>query len=175
MRLRLSFWAPSLFVALGGCILTAPPAGAAEEGDRLKVGVQPDGRIVVPTNQVLEPAGMQVTFPGRPVDLAFADDGKLLVVKNARDLVLIDVMTGRIRQTASIPRQRTKPPGFSVVGLLCFGHSIYVSDAENHLRVFHRQENGEYLYVENRELTRPAVKGAVHPAGIARLHSGELL
>src|SRR5262249_54340701 len=42
----------------------------AEEYDLLKVGVQPDGRIVVPTNQVLHPAGKQIVFPGRPVDLA---------------------------------------------------------------------------------------------------------
>src|SRR5438552_19213425 len=84
--------------------------------DSIRVGVQPDGRIVVPTNQVLEPAGTQITFPGRPVDLALAADGKLLVGKNSKDLVLIDPVTGRLRQTVSIPRQRTKPPGFSVVG-----------------------------------------------------------
>jgi YVTN family beta-propeller protein len=148
---------------------------SADEPQQFHVGIQPDGRIVVPTNQVLEPAGKQVTFPGRPVDLALAEDGKLLVVKNARDLVLIDTMTGRIRQTASIPRKRNKPPGFSVVGLLCSGDSIYVGDAENQVRVFRRQENGEYLYVDKWELTKPAVGGAVHPAGIARLPSGELL
>src|SRR5262249_44991478 len=31
----------------------------ADEYDNLKVGVQPDGRIVVPTNQILKPAGVQ--------------------------------------------------------------------------------------------------------------------
>src|SRR5438128_11436804 len=108
----------------------------ADEREQFHVGVQPDGRIVVPTNQVLDPAGTQITFPGRPVDLALADDGKLLVVKNSKDLVLIDPVTGRLRQTVSIPRQRTKPPGFSVVGLLISGGSIYTSDAENHVRVF---------------------------------------
>jgi len=51
----------------------------ADEHDRLKVGEQPDSRIVVPTNQILEPAGTQAVFPGRPVDLAFADGGKTLV------------------------------------------------------------------------------------------------
>src|SRR5439155_2956301 len=42
-----------------------PPAAPADERDRLTVGLQPDGRIVVPTNQILRPAGRQVTFPGR--------------------------------------------------------------------------------------------------------------
>jgi len=50
----------------------------AGERDQFHVGLQPDGRVVVPTNQILEPAGTQVTFPGRPVDLALSEDGKLL-------------------------------------------------------------------------------------------------
>src|SRR6266852_9576616 len=65
----------------------------ADENEQPHVGVQPDGRIVVPTNQVLEPAGTQVTFPGRPVDLALSDDGKLLIVKNIKGLVLVDPVT----------------------------------------------------------------------------------
>src|SRR5438094_2924233 len=123
------------FLAVGAAF----QAALASDQEQFHVGVQPDGRIVVPTNQVLDPAGTQVTFPGRPVDLALAEDGKLLVVKNSKDLVLIDTMTGRIRQTASIPRQRTKPPGFSVVGLVCSGDSIYVTDAENQVRIFRRR------------------------------------
>ena len=92
----------------------------AADVDTLKVGVQPDGRIVVPTNQILKPAGKQVTFPGRPVDLAFADDGKTLVVKNMRDLVFIDRATGKIKQTLP-PSRPSGEVGFSVVGLLVAG------------------------------------------------------
>src|SRR5262245_913373 len=76
---------------------------AADERDKLKVGVQPDGRIVVPTNQILRPAGRQVTFPGRPVDLILIDDGQTLVAKNMRDLVFIDVATGAVKQTLALP------------------------------------------------------------------------
>ena len=72
-------------------VLFCALAAAADDIDQLKVGVQPDGRIVVPTNQILRPAGQQVTFPGRPVDLALAEDGAVLVVKNMRDLVFIDL------------------------------------------------------------------------------------
>ena len=79
------------------------PIGSADERDRLKVGLQPDGRIVVPTNQILQPAGTQVTFPGRPVDLLAIEQGRLLVAKNMRDLVFIDPATGKVVQTLALP------------------------------------------------------------------------
>ena len=43
---------------------------AQDSSKNIKVGPQPDGSILVPTNQLLRPAGFQVTFPGRPVDIA---------------------------------------------------------------------------------------------------------
>ena len=75
----------------------------ADERDRLKIGVQPDGRILVPTNQILQPAGKQVTFPGRPVDLLLIEGDKTLVAKNMRNVVFIDVATGAIKQTLALP------------------------------------------------------------------------
>src|SRR5438046_2853739 len=92
------------------CLLTAlaaalfvPLTHSADEQDTLTVGEQPDGRIVGPTNQVLKPAGRQITFPGRPVDLALAEDGKVLVVKSNRSLEFIDLATGKVKQTLTLP------------------------------------------------------------------------
>src|SRR5687768_1996179 len=90
-------------------------AASAQEVDSLKVGVQPDGRIVVPTNQVLQPAGTQVAFPGRPVDLLAIEDGRTLVVKNMSDLVFLDLAGGTVRQTLVMPTIRGARPGFSAV------------------------------------------------------------
>src|SRR5438874_12066927 len=78
-------------------------ADAGDDRDTLKVGVQPDGRIVVPTNQVLKPAGTQIPFPGRPVDLALCDDGRTVVAKNIKSLVFIDVDTAKVKQTLELP------------------------------------------------------------------------
>ena len=101
----------------------------AQEYDRLKVGVQSDGRIVVPTNQILNPAGKQIAFPGRPVDLAFAEGGKTVVVKNLRDLVFLDAATGEIKQSLVLPRYKDRSrSGFSVVGLVVVGDRIYASE-----------------------------------------------
>src|SRR4051794_7409075 len=95
---------------------------AADERDKLKVGLQPDGRIVVPTNQILRPAGTQVTFAGRPVDLLLIEGGRLLVAKNMRDLVFIDPATGAIRQTLALPAgAKGLARAFSAVGLVAAG------------------------------------------------------
>src|SRR5256885_16194552 len=101
-----------------------PFAAVADERDRLKVGLQPDGRIVVPTNQILQPAGKQVTFPSRPVDLLLIEDGKTLVAKNMKDLVFIDAATGAVQQTLPMSAHKKLTGGFSAVGLIAVGDRI---------------------------------------------------
>ncbi len=44
--------------------------GEISKSNTSVVGPQPDGSILVPTNQLLRPAGFQIQFQGRPVDLA---------------------------------------------------------------------------------------------------------
>src|SRR5262245_23373841 len=137
----------SLFIGM----LTGVAQPRADGSDNVKIGRQPDGSIVVPTNQVLTPAGTQVLFQGRPVDLAVTEGGKTLIAKNMRNLVFIDIATARIKQTLelhagdspepvfNIKNLVTKPigpngkphsgypAGFSVVGILANGNRVYVS------------------------------------------------
>jgi len=172
---------PSLgFFVLCSCWLgpALPSSQDTDEIDQLKVGVQPDGRIVVPTNQILKPAGTQITFPGRPVDLAFAEEGKLLVVKNMRDLVFIDLAAGKVKQTLALPKPKKKddPKGsFGVVGLLVEGERVYVTDAQEHLWSAERKPNGSYQWGTSIVLEKPKVEGPADPAGIARVSAEELL
>src|SRR4051795_6504281 len=93
-------------------------AARPDDRDRLQVGVQPDGRIVVPTNQILQPAGKQVTFPGRPVDLLLIEDGKTLVAKNMKNLVFIDAASGAVKQTLALSTAKGLSGSFSAVGLV---------------------------------------------------------
>lgn len=147
----------------------------ADERDALNVGLQPDGRIVVPTNQILDPAGKQVTFPGRPVDLILIDNGNTLAVKSMKDLVFIDVKTARVKQTlttgakpikeATTPKE-AKGSGFSVVGLVAIKDKILASDVTN-LRIAQKQANGQYAWSGAIGLQSPSVGGSAHPAGIA--------
>ena len=153
---------PSVRLLLAAGALVLPPHGLhADQQERLQVGLQPDGRVVVPTNQILQPAGVQVLFPGRPVDLALLDGGRTLVVKNLKNLVFIDVATGRVRQTLA------SPVGFSVVGVLAHARQVYVTDVKDHLRVATRNADGLYEWKDPVELDKPRAGGSVHPAGIA--------
>jgi YVTN family beta-propeller protein len=161
---------PRRLLLLAACSCLPPLPARAGGPERFFVGVQPDGRIVVPTNQVLRPAGRQVTFPGRPVDLALADGGKTLVVKNMRDLVFVDVASGKVTQKLALPAKA----GFSVVGLLVDGDRVYASDAQRSVRVARRGRDGKYRWLEPIPTRAPKVGGASHPAGMAFGAKGEL-
>jgi YVTN family beta-propeller protein len=162
---------------LAGLVLVvAMPFGtAADERDRLKVGLQPDGRIVVPTNQILKPAGTQVTFPGRPVDLLLIEDGKTLVAKNMRDLVFIDPATGKVKQTLALPAATEGlSAAFSAVGLLAAGDRVFATDSQSGVRVARRKADGSYGWEGAFVLPAPAVGGAAYPTGIAMQDEGHL-
>src|SRR5262249_42778933 len=92
----------TFLVAVVAAAVAVLPTRSADDRDTLTVGEQPDGRIVVPTNQVLRPAGRQIAFPGRPVDLAFAEDNKVLVVKCDRSLHFIDLAAGKVKETLTL-------------------------------------------------------------------------
>src|SRR5262249_18716544 len=144
-----------LLLLITSVVLLTWSALRADDQDELKVGVQPDGRILVPTNQVLKPAGTQVTFPGRPVDLAFADDGKTLVAKSMKELVFIDAAEGKVKQKLVVPLVGGTRPGFSVVGLVVQGDEVLVTDARNHLHIAKRKADGEYEWTAKVEILAP--------------------
>jgi YVTN family beta-propeller protein len=165
-----------LVLGVAGCLFTYAALG--DDVERLAVGVQKDGRIVVPTNQVLSPAGKQVTFPGRPVDLALIEAGRVLVIKNMHDLVFLDTATGQIKQTLAVPREgerRRNIPGFSVVGLLLREDRIYASGAPNHIRVAQPDRKGTYQWATPLMISSPKVGGQADAAGLAALSGDELL
>lgn len=172
-KYRFSFLAASL--ALTGVWVAS--AAKADDSEQLKVGLQMDGSIVVPTNQILNPAGQQVTFPGRPVDLAFAEDGKVLIVKNMHDLVVLDAASGQVRQILKTPREgrRRESPGFGVVGLFAQGDRVYATGAPRHVRVARRGQDGKYVWEPPLTLSAPNDDGEADAAGIRGLAGGKLL
>ena len=62
------------------------------------VGKQKDGSVVVPTNQVLRPAGTSTLLSQRPVDIALRPDGKQIAAMTTDLTFLIDPATGKVTQ-----------------------------------------------------------------------------
>ena len=58
------------------------------------LGAQDGGFRLLPTNQLLHPWGQQTVIPGRPVDMAYDSDKRVLAVLNTRAVVLLDGSTG---------------------------------------------------------------------------------
>src|SRR5687768_5493115 len=66
-------------------LIAGPLAGVAAivtaQAMRVQLGVQPDGSVIIPTNQVLTPAGTLRRLEGaRPKDAALSPDGSTLAV-----------------------------------------------------------------------------------------------
>jgi YVTN family beta-propeller protein len=73
------------------------------------LGRQPEGFYLLPTNQLLRPWGQQTLFKGRPVDLAFNSNKRLIAVLNSRTIHLIDALSGA--ELAKIPARNTSYTG----------------------------------------------------------------
>src|SRR5438876_380028 len=71
----------------------APRVGPAGSG----------GGMVVPTEQIIRPAGKSLAYHGRPVDLAVSPDGKTVYAKSSGSLLVIDAASWTIRQELKYP------------------------------------------------------------------------
>ena len=77
---------------------SSPPAAETRpaDNDLLRVGAGSGQQIVVPTNQVLSPAGRQVAFSGRPTDVALSPNGRWLAVLDRGHVATIDPQSAEI-------------------------------------------------------------------------------
>ena len=135
------------------------------------IGPQPDGSFLVPSNQILRPAGFQINLPGRPVDLALTPDGKFLLVKNKDDLDLI-----RLSDSAIIQRLPYQQSGASFTGLCISadGTKIYVSDAQDRVCVA-ELANDTLKWIDPVILPVAEVGGYPLPGGLALNEKGDEL
>ena len=130
----------------------------------LRVGIQSDGSILVPSNQLLRPAGFQVYLPGRPVDLLLTPDGKYLLVKNKNDLDLIRLSDRTVMQ--SLPFERSGA-SFTGICLSPDGNRIYVTDADNRICIAEFDKNRVMQWKEHVRLPSPSIGDSPVPGGLA--------
>ena len=135
------------------------------------VGPQPDGSILVPTNQLLRPAGFQILFPGRPVDLTLSPDGKWLAVLNKNSLDLIRVLDRTIMQTLPLKGGGS----FKGVSFSDDGNQIYASQSRDKIFIAQKDHNNILNWVEPIQFQQAEIGGHPVPGGFSINDVGDRL
>ncbi|PYV41477.1 MAG: hypothetical protein DMG06_16985 [Acidobacteria bacterium] len=137
-----------------------------------KVGIQSDRSVVVPSNQILRPAGTQISFPGRPVDMALSPDGKTLAVLNSTGVVLIDLAAQRVKQTVTAEGLKSSYAG---IVFSLDGKTLYCSSNTDLVHVITLDSEGNGRPSETIKAPVPAIGGEPVPSGLALSPNGRYL
>lgn len=168
---RLAFFGCLAALAIG-CALThelpgvqrALNAGPNAFLEQAVVGPQGDGTYVVPTTQVLNPAGTTIEFPGRPLGLAVHPDQRLLAIKNRGDVVFFDALDCLIVQTLAMPKGGSAYCG---IAWSADGNQVWTTAAEAAIHCAAKGDDGAFAWVKTIELPGPEGKGSSAPGGFA--------
>ncbi|MEW6160535.1 MAG: YncE family protein, partial [Verrucomicrobiota bacterium] len=182
-------------------ILLAGPRIAAQQNSPFPSTTEMVGRIdtnrtVTPVNQVLTPYGRQVDLPGlRPQAIALSPDGKLLVTSGkTSEIIIIDPVTGVIRQRVALPSEKAEPnpqvasPNIlepdkkgqlSFTGLIFSpdGSRIYLANVNGSVKVFSVGKDGQVtpaFSIAIPAANAPRRKEEI-PAGLALSRDGQRL
>ncbi len=154
----------SLFLCLVSLAGFAQQSQSLAEPGPLRVGQQPGDAYFVATGQRISPAGTQIEFFGRPVDLAMCPGANLLAVKNSHGVVFIDTSSNKVRQVLDfsdisfdyIPHLG----GASFTGIAWEhnGRNLWVTDAYAELHRASQQADGTFRWT--RKVLLPGPKRA---------------
>lgn len=102
------------------------------------VGRQPDGSVLTPIGQRLDPVGTRIEFDGRPTSLALSPDGATLAVANITSLDLIERTTNH-RITYAYPGANGHTGSAAAARGLIFspdGRTLYASTQRDAVQRF---------------------------------------
>ncbi len=130
------------------------------------VGPQDDSTFIVATTQRIDPAGKNITFPGRPVDLALNPDETILAVKNMYDIIFIDTKSQQVIQRLGIPKGGNT---FTGIAWSDHGRRVWTTDTKGMLRAASRQQDGRFEWSEEILMPGPGErdKDGAYPGGLA--------
>jgi len=131
-------------------------AGASPDIRQETVGRRGTNRTVLPVNQEVTPAGRQLDLPGvRPQVLVLSRDAaSLYVAGKSSELIVLDSITGNVRQRVALPSEEVREPNPKVVspnilepdkkGQVSFtglvaspdGRKLYLSNVNGSIKVF---------------------------------------
>jgi YVTN family beta-propeller protein len=130
---------------------TRAASGPATETDWKKVRVGPQSKVghIVATQQLLTPVGQQSPLRGRLFDLALSPDEKLVAVKVATEVAILDAATGEIRQRlpmTSTPSSVLGVQSFTGIAWDSAGREIYCPDSSGQLWIAIRSGDGLFKW-----------------------------
>lgn len=142
--------------------------------ERAFVGPQDDGTYIVATSQRIDPAGENITFSGRPVDLALNPDESILAVKNINNLVFINPSSNEIIQTLPLPKGGNT---FTGIGWSDAGQKVWTTDTRGKLRAAEKNEDGNFDWTVEILLPGPddKDKNGAYPGGLAIDEANKLI
>jgi YVTN family beta-propeller protein len=100
----------------------------------VRIGKQPEGFYVLPTNQLLQPWGELSVIKGRPVDAALDSEKRLLAVLNTRGIDVFDAATGTPTGTIS-----TRSSSYTGIAFRPGTHELWSTETS--------RSNNDYLLV----------------------------
>jgi DNA-binding beta-propeller fold protein YncE len=131
----------------------------------LTVGSPSPGATVIPTGQLVHPAGRTVEIPARPVDLARSADGQFVFVKENSGVTVIDAATWAVKQRLSLGGA---PASMTGMALSRDGAHLYVTDASSGVRDLAVKTDGTIAAARTISLPGPSgPKDSSYPCGIA--------
>ena len=149
------------------------PHGGAQNLPTYQVGPQPDGSVVVPTNQVVTPAGTQVTFDARPLAIAVRPDGKTaaaLSVGGKAPLFVLDLINGTVKQQFTTGDRSGSYDG---VIYSADGKHLYFSQDNAKISVASVADDGTLTL--DGQITLPQPGGKINNGGLALSGDGQTL
>ena len=146
------------------CVLTLREGRSAQTTYPLQqqhVGPVERGGIIVPTGQLVHPAGQTLAFGGRPVDIRLSPDQRLLFAKNTASLMVLDATRWQVLQNLAYP----KGEAGSMHGLAVSrdGIAVYVAGSHKHLLEARSDGKGGWRWAREIRLSRKIV----NPSGVA--------
>ncbi len=133
------------------------------------VGPSPSGGTVIPTGQLVQPAGATVEIPARPVDMVRSPDGRFLFLKENEGVTVVNSATMGVRQRLPLG---TSPASMTGIAMARDGRTLFVTDATTGLHQLSVAQDGGVTAA--RRITLPAASGPrdnSFPCGIALLRN----
>lgn len=158
---------PIVLVGVAAALVARETAVFSVLKSAARIGRQPEGYYLLPTDQLLRPWGEQALFAGRPVDMTFDSAKRVLAVLNWRSVQVLDGSTG-----VQVGEVRARATSYTGVAFRPGDRELWASET---------QRNGpdSILVAPVSELGVPgapariALQGHPLPAGIAFSSDGK--